>query len=98
MWSADPIDYLAVSRQISLDFAIEALLKIVVLERELIFTLENILLLIFNIAVSTKNFTVEGLIKKLYKFAYRSFLENGNYLESNIIENPLILYLAITTK
>jgi len=45
-----------------------------------------------------RNFTVEGLIKEAYKFAYKSLVEDRNYLGSDSIENSLILYLAIPTR
>ncbi len=73
---------------------IEQILEIVALERELILIVDDIALLILSVAVSTGNFTVEGLIEKAHKFAYKSLVEEGNYLGSDSIEDPLIAYIA----
>jgi len=62
-------------------------LKTVTLERESILTVDDTALLILNIAVLTGNFTVEGLIEKAYKFAYKSLVEERNYLGSNSTKN-----------
>src|SRR6266498_2021616 len=77
---------------------IEQLLEIVAFERELTLTVENIVLLILNVAVSTENFIVEGLIEKAYKFVYKSLVEDENYLRFDSTKNPLISYLAISIK
>ncbi len=68
------------------------------LERESILTIDDITLLILNIAVSTGNFTIEGLIEEVYKFTYKSLVKEENYLESNSTENLLLFYLSILTK
>jgi len=54
---------------------IEQLLEIVVFKRELILIIDDIALLILSIAVSIENFTVEELIEKIYRFAYKSLVE-----------------------
>ncbi len=70
-------------------------METVAFKRKPIFTFKNITLLILNIAVSTKNFTVEGLIEKAYKFTYKSILKDRNYLKSNSTENLLLIYILI---
>ncbi len=65
-------------------------METVALERELILTVDDIVLLILNVAVLTENFTIEGLIEKVHKFAYKSLIEAGNYLGSDSTESPLI--------
>ena len=77
---------------------IEWILEIVAFERELILIVEDITLLILSVSVLTENFTVEGLIKKAYKFIYKSLIKEGNYLGANSTENPLISYLAVPTR
>jgi len=47
--------------------------------------------------VSTGNFTVEGLIEEAHKFAYKSLIKAGNYLESDNTKSPLIDYVAPVT-
>ncbi len=42
-----------------------------------------------------KNFIVEGLIKEAYKFAYKSLLEDENYLRLNSTENLLLSYISV---
>ncbi len=70
------------------------LLEIVALERKLTLIVDDTILLILSVAVSTGNFTVEELIKEAYKFAYKSLIEAGNYLGFDSIESPLIDYIA----
>ena len=72
-------------------------MKTVVLKKKLIFILKDTALLILNIIVSTKNFTVEELIKKTHKFIYKNLLENENYLELDSIKNLLLKYILILT-
>ena len=74
---------------------IELILETVVLERELILIVDDIVLLILSVTVSTGNFTVEGLIEEVHKFAYKSLIEAGNYLGSDSTESPLIDYVAL---
>ncbi len=45
--------------------------------------------------MSTRNFTVEGLIEEAHRFAYKGLLEKRNYLGSDSTEESLILYLAV---
>ncbi len=69
-------------------------MEIIVFKRELTLTVDDIALLILSIAVVIGNFTVEGLIEKAHKFAYKSLIEEGNYLGSDSTENPLITYIV----
>jgi len=69
---------------------IKQLLETVVLKRELTLTVDDTVLLILNVAVSTENFMVEGLIEEAYKFAYKSLIEAENYLGSDSTESLLI--------
>jgi len=70
-------------------------LNIVILKRELTLTVDNTVLLILSIAVSIGNFTIEGLIEEVHKFAYKSLVEEENYLKSDNTENLLILYQSL---
>ncbi len=46
----------------------------------------------------TENFIIKGLIEETYKFAYKSLLEDRNYLRLDSIKNPLIKYILVLTK
>ncbi len=59
---------------------------------------DNIALLILSIVFSIGNFTIEELIEKAHKFAYKSLVKEGNYLGSNSTKNPLISYLAVSIR
>jgi len=73
---------------------IEQILETVALERKLILTVNDIALLILSIAVLIENFTVEGLIEEMHKFAYKSLVEERNYLGSDSTKSPLIIYIT----
>ena len=74
------------------------MLETVTFKRELTLIVDDTALLILNIAVSTRNFSIEGLIEKAYRFVSKSLLEKGNYLGSDSIKELLIPYVVVSSR